>query len=175
MRASGYARAANDFYTEPSWIVEALLGVEEFPGVTHDPACGIGTIPKAFHAKGLECGGSDIVDRGFGAVEDFFSAYLGFDNIVSNPPFSETERFVHHALHRSRRKVVILARLAFLEGVKRRDGFFRTAPLARVWVSSRRVSMPPGGTDIPARGGSIPFAWFVFRHGFYGEPTIGWV
>jgi hypothetical protein len=175
MRASGYARAANDFYTEPSWIVQALLGVEEFPGVTHDPACGIGTIPKAFHAKGLECGGSDIVDRGFGAVEDFFITSGRVDNIVSNPPFSETERFVERALTIAQHKVAILARLAFLEGVKRRDGFFRRTPLARVWVSSRRVSMPPGGTDIPAKGGSIPFAWFVFRHGFNGEPTIGWV
>lgn len=175
MRASGYARAANDFYVESSWFVDALLDVETFTGTTLDPSCGIGTIPKAFHARGLECRGSDIVDRGFGSVADFFSLTDPVDNIVSNPPFSPIERFVEHALTLARRKVVVVARLAWLEGVKRRDGFFRTAPLARVWVSSRRVSMPPGDKDIPARGGSIAFAWFVFEHGHKGPWAGGWV
>ena len=105
---------------------------------------------------------------------DFFSLTNPVDNIVSNPPFSPIERFVEHALTLAWHKVVILARLAFLEGVKRRDGFFRTAPLARVWVSSRRASMPPGGRDI-RRGGSIPFAWFVFEHGHVRSWRGGWL
>jgi hypothetical protein len=67
-----------------------------------------------------------------------------------------------------------LARLALLEGIKRRQ-LLQTTPLARVWVSSRRVSMPPGGTDINAKDGAIAYAWFVWVHGHVGPPTIGWV
>ena len=71
-------------------------------------------------------------------------------------------------------KVAVLARLALLEGIKRRE-LFRSTPLARVWVSSRRVSMPPGGSDIEAKGGSIAYAWFVWDHAHTGSPVVGWL
>lgn len=84
------------------------------------------------------------------------------------------EQVIDHALLLAERKVALLARLALLEGQKRRR-FLQGTPLARVWVSSRRVSMPPGGTDIEAKGGSIAYAWFVWERGYRGKPEIGWV
>jgi hypothetical protein len=143
MRASGYERVATDWYIEPAWTVDALLDAEPFPGQSWDPSCGAGNIPRAMQARGLECWGSDVADRGYGTVGlDFFDATDRADNIVSNPPYGVIEPYVLKALQVTSGKVAILARLALLEGIKRRALFQRT-PLARVWVSSRRISMPP--------------------------------
>lgn len=175
MRASGYDRAASDWYQEPRFVVDALLDVEPFVGLSWDPACGGGNIPLAMQARGLDCIGSDIADRGYGSAhEDFLTSHACAENVVSNPPYGIIEPFIDHALSLTTGKVAILARLALLEGQKRRS-WFQTLPLARVWVSSRRVSMPPGGTDVPAKGGTIAYAWFIFEHGYSGAPSLGWL
>lgn len=174
MRASGYERTANDWYCEPSWVVDALLSVEPFDGQSWDPSCGGGNIPRTMIARGLDCRGSDVVNRGYGAVLDFFKSEDGADNIVTNPPYGVIEPYIRLALMRATRKVAILARLALLEGIKRR-ALFQSTPLARVWVSSRRVSMPPGGSGIQPKGGAIAYAWFVWVHGHTDGPRIGWL
>jgi hypothetical protein len=175
MRASGYERAAADYYIEPRWCVEALLGAEKFTGVSWDPSCGSGNIPITLAKTGMTCLGSDIADRGYGETHlDFFSAGKEVDNIISNPPYGLIEKYVHHALTLASQKVALLARLALLEGQKRRS-LFQNTPIARVWVSSRRISMPPGGTNIEPKGGAIAYAWFVWEHGHSGPPTLGWV
>jgi len=104
----------------------------------------------------------------------FFSTTREVDNIVTNPPYTLVESFISHALLVARGKVAILARLALLEGIKRK-ALFKRQPPTRVWVSSRRMSMPPGGReDIEAKGGSIAYAWFVWEKGHGGPPTVGW-
>lgn len=178
MRASGYERVTRDYYVEPRWCVDALLDVETLDGMSWDPSCGGGNIPEAMKARGLPCLGSDLVDRGYGNVGvDFFDLRSDFShvaNIVTNPPFGAVERYVDHALMIATHKVAILARLALLEGIKRKR-FFLATPLARVWVSSRRISMPPGGSDVEAKGGAIAYAWFVWELGHRGPATVGWI
>lgn len=174
MRASGYERAASDWYVEPKWAVDALLDVEKFTGTCWDPACGGGNIPRQMLARGVECVGSDIADRGYGTQQDFFAAKMGYTSIVSNPPYGRIIPFVLHAMECTTDRVAILARLAFLEGQTRR-AYLEMLQLARVWVSSKRISMPPGGTDVVAKGGSIAYAWFVFDHAHVGRPTLGWI
>ena len=177
MKHSGFARAADDWYVEPAWIVNALLDVEQFRGLCWDAACGGGNIPVTLAKRNMPCFASDIVDRGCpgSVVQDFFVSTDRADHIISNPPYGCLEHFVRLAWLRTTGKVAVLARLAFLEGKARRDGLFRDIPLARVWVSSRRPSMPPGGVDVPAKGGSIAYAWFVFDHATSGAPTLGWL
>ena len=175
VRASGYDRVASDWYVEPAWTVNALLDVESFTGKSWDPSCGGGNIPRVMQARGLYCVGSDIADRGFGTTDlSFFDAEWIVNNIVTNPPYGIIESYIERALRLTTHKVAILARLAFLEGIKRR-AFFKSTPLARVWVSSRRISMPPGGTDIEAKGGAIAYAWFVWEHGHAGRPEVDWL
>jgi hypothetical protein len=175
MRASGYDRAVRDWYVEPRWCVDALLDKEPLTGNSWDPSCGGGNIPKALCARGLHCWGSDIADTGFGTSGlDFFEANEVSDNIISNPPYGVIEPYIRRALEKTCGKVCILARLALLEGIKRQQ-MFRETPLARVWVSSRRISMPPGGTDIEARNGSIAYSWFVWEHGYTGPAVVGWI
>jgi len=177
MRTSAYARAEGDWYIEPRWAVDALLDVEDFPGQSWDPACGGGNIPTTMKRRGLHCVGSDIADRGFGITGlSFFNATLVADHIVSNPPYALVEPFLTHAFRVARGKVAILARLAFLEGSKRKKTLFEQHPPTRVWISSRRINMPPGGrSDIKSTGGKTAYAWFVWDSQNHGEaPMIGW-
>ncbi|MGF1275514.1 hypothetical protein [Acetobacter pasteurianus] len=180
VRASGYERHTDDWYVEPAWCVDALIQVERpFIGEVLDPCCGGGNIGKCLTRAGVYTVNTDIVDRGGGPVDivaDYHDAIgiVGPKSIVSNPPYGDAQDFVETALAGTRDRVCVLLRLAFLEGQKRRE-WFKSVPLARVWVSSKRISMPPGGSHVPAKGGSIAYAWFVFEHGYRGLPVIGWL
>jgi hypothetical protein len=175
-RSSGYARQTLDWYVEPEWSVEGLFDVEKFTGTILDPACGSGTIVRVCRARGLEARGSDIVDRGYGyPVADFFGLTAPVDNLISNMPFGAADQFIPHALELARDKVAILGRLTLLEGQKRRQRIWGATPLCRVWVFSRRVSMPPGDQNLPAIGGSVAYAWFIWQHGYRGPASIGFI
>lgn len=176
-KVSNYSRRASDWYVEPPFIVERLLEVEDFPGVSWDPACGQGTIPTVLRGQGLRCRASDLVDRGFPGARaaDFLATRPKplVDHIISNPPFAVIEEWVRLSLAVSRGKVALLLRLAFLEAGCR-DGLFATTPLARVWVSKRRVNMPPGDFTGKRHGTKIPVAWFVWdRTHPIGAPWSG--
>jgi hypothetical protein len=140
MRSSGYERADADWYQEPDWIVDALLDAEPFEGVCWDPSCGGGNIPKRLEARGMKTMASDMADRGYGSTGvDFVGDGLFpvVENIITNPPYGIIQPYIWRALRLTSRKVAILARLALLEGIKRQK-MFRSTPLARVLVSSRR-------------------------------------
>lgn len=180
---SGYDRDPDDWYVEPPWIVRALFEAEPFPrGMIWDPACGRGTIPTVAAECGLFCAASDKVDRGFPTAQVL--DFLQFDGraahaIVSNPPYAILRRFVDRALEVSNGHVAILARLAFLEGIGRREWFMRTG-LSRVLVSAGRVSCPPGHQAPPIggpwpKGGKTAYAWFIWRPGYTGDPTLGFL
>ena len=173
-------RNANDFYSEPAWAVEGLLDVQRFSGLTLDPACGRGTIPTVFNAHGLNCIAADIVDRSdiFGGHfhHGDFLALDGADravaNIVCNPPFALAEPFLRKALDVASHKVAFLLRLSWLEGRKRRWAY-EQAPFAAVHPFAARVSMPPGDSDIVAKGGAVAFAWLVWDHSHpIGAPAM---
>lgn len=180
MRSSGYTRNTDDWYVEPAWCVDALIQAERpFFGRVMDPCCGGGNIGKRLRHAGVYVVNTDIKDRG-GIPVDIVAGYdetiptVAPTSIVSNPPYSQAQDFIDTALRSTVDRVCVLLRLAFLEGIKRRQ-WFAEKPLARVWVCSKRVSMPPGGSDIPAKGGAIAYAWFVFEQGHKGAPTVGWI
>lgn len=170
-------REINDFYpTHPS-ATRALLSVERFDGPIWEPACGEGDLSKVLLEAGYDVVSSDLIDRGYGeAPVDFLSQFRSrAPNVVTNPPFGLAVPFVNAALQHTTGKVVMFLRLAFLEGQRRGDWFPRT-PLKRVWVMSRRVPMARGRLAKDDEGhGVLAFAWFVWEHGYDGEPTIGWL
>lgn len=177
MRASGYERAAKDWYVEAPWVADLLLDHEAFPTGVWDPCCGAGNIPKRCALRGIDAIGSDIADRGFGAAGiDFFSEHPRTAvSIVANPPYNRLQAFVDHALVVTSGKVAVVAPMAFLAGQKRKTWYER-GPLARVYVLSRRPSMPPGGSDIAAKGGTVDYAWLVWDRAHSGDPVIaGWL
>lgn len=192
--ATGQAvRAHNDWYQDGPEAIEALLRAEPFSGTSWDPACGIGTIPKAMLEAGHICIGSDIADRGYGfpaldfltvlALGDLVQQRTGWlfgftpANIVSNPPFDRAILipFIDRALSLATHKVAMLLPLTFLEG-QERARWLETTPLACVHVFSWRISMPPGellaAGKVKAVGGKKAFAWFVFEHGWKGPAQV---
>jgi hypothetical protein len=67
-----------------------------------------------------------------------------------------------------------VVRLPFLSGQKRLQSLYRVHPPRAVIVLSKRPSMPPGGTDIPARGGTSDYSWCVWQHGYEGPTELRW-
>ena len=122
---------------------------------------------------------TDLIDRGYGKGGiDFLMEYAALaPNIVTNPPFKLAVPFVRKSLELTTGKVAMLLKIAFLEGIER-SKLFATSPLARVHVFSQRLAFVPGGTT-EARtldgGGMMAFAWFVWEHGYSGQPTLGWI
>ena len=70
-------------------------------------------------------------------------------------------------------KVAMLCKLQFLEGAKRKT-MFEKSPLKKVLVFSKRLSLTRNGEKME-NGGMICFAWYIFHHGYTGEPMIGWL
>ena len=177
-------RATNDWYQDQPEATEALLRVERFSGLSWDPACGLGTIPRTMIAARLIAIGTDIVDRGWrnsawqagSEVRDFLTGEsCACSNIVSNPPFNVAQQFAERALSIATHKVAFLLPLTFLEGMRRAQ-WLAESPLARVHVFSWRISMPPGelmqSGAVKPEGGKKAFAWFVWEQGWAGPAQV---
>lgn len=167
-------RPEHDFYRTPPGAVRALLGVESFPDIIWEPACGDGAISEVLVSRGFSVVSSDLIDRGYGrsGVDFLLSTGAKADAIITNPPFKLAQEFIVHAISLGVDKVALLLKLSFLEGISR-SKFLERSPLKRVWVFRERLSMTRAGTK--QGSGMIAFAWFVWEKGYTGVPTIGWV
>ena len=164
-------RVKDDFYPTPAYCTDDLLRVEKFSGSVWEPACGNGAISKVLQVSGIDVYSSDLIYRGFGdGGKDFLLEKDIYDNIITNPPYKLAEKFVVNALRCSRNKVAMFLKLSFLEG-KARQELFRVTPLSKVWVYSARVNC----FEDAHGSGMLAFAWFVWEHGYKGEPKIGWL
>lgn len=119
------AERGHDLYPTPGWATRALM--EEVlaedavqGGSVWEPACGKGHMSRVLAEYMQPVLSSDIVDYGFGQVQDFLTTDwpIKTDWIITNPPFGLAEKFVHRALEFCPR-VAIFARLNFLEGQRR--------------------------------------------------------
>lgn len=169
-------REKDDFYPTPAPATRALLSAETFEGGIWEPACGDGAISRILEAAGHTVVSTDLCDRGFGLPRvDFLMEYrLLAPNVITNPPYKFAQEFVEKALDLGADKVAMLLRLAWLEGLARME-LFKSTPLARVHVASKRLSMSRAGEDQGNGGGSmIAFAWFVWDRSYVGKPTLDW-
>jgi len=93
-------RQDRDFYPTPDEVTVALLGVEKFEGAVYEPACGNGAMAKVIEAAGYKVIASDIHPLGYGVERDFFTVKtpLRHLNIITNPPFDLSVKFIEHAL-----------------------------------------------------------------------------
>lgn len=166
----------DDFYATHRVAVDSLLAIETisaYPKIW-EPACGDGAISKVLKASHHNVYSSDLVDRGYGKVQDFFKpTKRTADLIVTNPPFRLAREFVDVALERAP-VVMMLLRLAFLEGGARMP-WFQNGSLARVHVSSRRLPMMHrDGWTGPKAGSAVAHAWFVWDQKHKGHPQVRW-
>jgi hypothetical protein len=88
--------------------------------------------------------------------------------IVGNPPYSEAEEHVTHAIETSTVGAAFLLRLAFLES-KGRYAFWRRHPPWIVHVLSTRPAFTGGKTD------SAAYGWFVWLKGQQTQSRLGWL
>lgn len=126
-------REENDYYATEPYAATLLMQVETFSPRIWECACGEGHLAKEFEKAGYHVFSSDLIDRGFGFVQDFLSSETpplpGFD-IVTNPPYSKAREFVEHALEivEDGRKVAMFLKIQFLEGKARRALFDKFPP-----------------------------------------------
>lgn len=169
-----------ELYETPEDCTQGLLGVEQFHGRVWEPAVGRNAIGRVLEAAGLEVVKTDLHDWGLPGVaggRDFLREEQPLaPNVVTNPPFSLAERFVHHALDLGAAKVALFLRLSFLEGGKRRESLFLKRPPVRVWVmSKRRTLWRADDPEAKETGGALAFAWFVWSRHNRQAPQVGWI
>lgn len=176
LAGSSEGRPEGDFYPTPTSAVEALLANEVFVGSIWENSCGDGAICRALEAAGYtDIMATDLIDRGYGETpHDFITSTRTADNVVMNPPFSMAQDFVELSLARTKGKVAMLGKLAFLEGQKRKP-FFERTPLRTVYVFSKRVNFYRNGEKGNYSTSTMAFAWFVWEHGYEGEATVRWL
>jgi hypothetical protein len=173
-----HVERGRDLYETPPCAVEALLRVERLPHWVWEPAAGRGAIARVLRDRGHAVIASDISDYGFPLHfrADFLSATkvpAGVECVLTNPPFQVITEFVAHPLDLCPRKVIVLARLAFLES-ERRTAILERRGLARVHVFRNRLPMMHRDSWTGPRASSaIAFAWFVFDRDHCGPTTLG--
>lgn len=171
------ADRGDDLYETPACAVDALLRVERLPEIVWEPACGRGAIASVLRARGHQVYATDLVDYGYEDSQsriDFLmeqSAPYCVGAIVTNPPYKLAGQFISHALTLAP-KVIMLLRLAFLEGT-RRGIILDNGCLARVHVFRNRLPrMHRDGWEGKQASSSIAFAWFVWDRAHKGPTEL---
>jgi hypothetical protein len=171
----------------PAIATRGLLAVEPWlAGVNvWEPACGDGAISKVLEKDG-DCRvlSTDLVDHGYGRRADFLTCQrprFKYRVILTNPPFRFARDFVDRGIELRAQKVIILARLLWLEGDSSKNSkreWFEQTGLTRVWVFSKRINVPPARykeVREDGTGGMVAFAWYVWERGHRGLVTLGFI
>uniref|UniRef100_A0A6M3JSQ1 Methyltransferase n=2 Tax=viral metagenome TaxID=1070528 RepID=A0A6M3JSQ1_9ZZZZ len=171
----GKNRDSADFYPTPPQTTEALFKRERFDGVVWECACGDGAMVKVIE-KYNSCMASDIRTDCYVYAEggvDFLTNYKEVPNIITNPPYKYALEFAQTALLCAEKKVALLLKLVFLEGISRYN-FFRNSPLKTVYVFCKRQPIWIRG-EVGKNSGLIAYAWFVWDKSYKGQPYIDWI
>lgn len=176
-----WERDEYDWYVEPFECSLALISELQITGRIWDPAVGSGRILHSASQLGCTTVGSDVVKRS--ELCDFTSDFLAitecpeYDHIVSNPPFGVAEDFVRKAIEilTEGQTASMLLPLVWMAGFSKKRDWLPTSPLAHIMPMSPRPSMPPGRVIQQGQkpgNGTKDFAWFVWRKGYQGDPSI---
>lgn len=176
-------RVEYDYYATPPETTRAILEKVELNGSILEPACGGGhmaeVIKEYYPDREVVC--TDLIYRGYGQGGiDFLSHDYGrnFGTVITNPPFKYMQQFTERALEISTDKVLMFGKIQFLES-KRRRVLFEETPLKYVYVFSERQHPMRNGSPFDENGKKLStvmcFAWFVWEHGYEGEPILRWI
>lgn len=131
----GHNRDSCDFYPTPPQTTHSLMKREKFEGNVWECASGNGSMSKVIE-KYNECISSDkrrSKDIYGKKSVNFLKSKKKVDNIITNPPYSLAKEFIEHALECADKKVAMLLKLVFLEGIGRYE-LFQNTPLKTVYV-----------------------------------------
>ncbi|MBQ8893422.1 MAG: NAD(P)-dependent oxidoreductase [Clostridia bacterium] len=148
-------------------------------------ACGKGHLSKPLIELGYDVFSTDLVDRGYGEIEDFLTSTRKWGgDIITNPPFKLAVEFVEKSMEilQNGQKAIFLLKIQFLE-TELRAKLFKRQGLKEVIVNSSRVCCAMNGEfDLYFKkregkyiGGTQCYAWFVFEKGYTGKPVLDFV
>lgn len=171
-------REVNDYYATDPAAAEMLLELETFAHYILEPSCGEGHLARVFTEKGYDVKATDLIDRGYGEIQDFFDIKQFTGDIITNPPYSLAKEFIQHSLAiiPDSNKVAMFLKVQFMEG-KGRKQMFLDHPPKTIWVSSSRINCAKNGdfTALRKSGGSaVAYAWYVWEKGFKGTTSLKW-
>lgn len=158
-----------DDFPTPPWATRALL--EQISPSREmwawEPACNRGHMcePLRQHFRAVDA--SDVYPYGYGRVADFLmpgSEPRGHpvEWVITNPPFRLAEQFALRGFEVADAGVALFVRLAFLEGVGRRERLFKPHPPAAIYQFTERVVLHKG--KLTATGSTATaYCWVVWR------------
>lgn len=126
-------REGNDFYaTDPS-VIDLLVEKYDIPVKVWECACGTGNLSERLKELGHEVVSTDLVDRGYGKVQNFFETLEMPEDckcILTNPPYKYATEFVLHAMDLLPvgGQAVFFLKTTFLETERRYNEIFRNTP-----------------------------------------------
>ena len=171
-------REENDFYATEPKAAELLLDVVPELNNIWECACGQGHLAKVFGNVDKLGKATDLIDRGYGATEDFLQSKEPYHNgdIVTNPPYKYAKEFVEKALELVDvgRYVCMFLKVLFLESRSRKELFIKFPPKV-IYVSSSRINCAKNGDFDTYTSSAIAYAWYVWQKGYYGESVIKWI
>lgn len=165
-----------DVYETPEELTDAILKKEKFEGNVLEPCCASGKMSKVIEKHGYSVISSDIRTEdiyGYGGV-DFLKYTEVADNIMTNPPYSIATEIVRHALEHCKKKVIVLVRVQFLNGVERKELYEKYTP-KKLYFISRRPTLYPTGHKKPKHSGQIDYVWIVWETNYKGAPEVEWI
>lgn len=181
-------RQTEDFYATDSFAIVKMadklkeLGISK---IVWECACGNGCLSEPLKALGYDVFSTDLIDRGYGQVEDFLTSDRRWDgDIITNPPFKDAVKFIEKSMQllQPGRKALFLLKIQFLETSKRAE-IFKKHGLKRVVVNSERICCAMNGDfDLYFKkkgdryvGGTQLYAWYIFEKGYTGDAVLDFV
>ena len=152
----------NDFVQTPKYVTEALLERESFEGSILEPCCGAGAISTVLQAKGYPVISFDKNDYGFGSQKDLFEISEPFDNVITNPPFTQQQAVKKHLLSITSKK---LALLWYVKNLGNEVETKTSRNLKTVYVFNQKIDW------VETKLGWL-FAWYIWEKGYEGDVTI---
>lgn len=179
-------RERDDFYATDPIAIDKLFGSsigQNIPDVIWECACGNGCLSERMKELGCKVYSSDIVDRGYGEVQDFLKADTlpeGCKSIITNPPYKYAMEFVKHslALLPENGWRIMFLKTTFLEGQKRWEELFSIAPPKYILQFSKRVLCAKNAEFQRMRdggGSAVAYAWYVWQKGYKGDTILRWI
>ena len=171
-------RQSQDYYATDPKAAELLLEIIPELNNIWECACGEGHLAKVFDNVGKLGKATDLIDRGYGATEDFLLYKEPYHNgdIVTNPPYKYAKEFVEKALELVDvgRYVCMFLKVLFLESRSRKELFIKFPPKV-IYVSSSRINCAKNGDFNTYTSSAIAYAWYIWQKGYSGESVVKWI
>lgn len=175
-----------DLYETPAWATNLIVSrlIDDKVITKNDTiselCSGAGAISKVIEEYGFDVVSSDIQTEDFVYGDKGVDVYKipnkSHDIVFTNPPYNLMTKnsMLEEFLRVANDKVILLLNIYYLSS-KDRYEMLSNSPLKYVYIHSDRVTMFPFGEEKPKSTGTKMFAWFVWEHGYKGEPTIRWI